>query len=78
MKMKNEVGMTAILPQWLGDTGYESEPDEIEEISIMLEIPRAEVERIYNLFDEDPMGFTVDTFERIRERRENAGCFDYD
>ncbi|MBQ3349131.1 MAG: hypothetical protein IJG38_01915 [Thermoguttaceae bacterium] len=54
----------------------ELENDPIEELSELLRLPYSEVERIYHLFDEDPVGFTVETFERVQERRQYENCWE--
>lgn len=48
---------------------YEDDP--IAELSELLGVDYADVQRVYGLFDEDAYGFTIETFERIWEHNFN-------
>ena len=54
-------------------TLYPEQPDEdfdddpIAELSELLGVDYAEVQRVYSLFSEDAYGFTLETFEKIYE-----------
>lgn len=47
------------------DEDYNDDP--VAELSELLGVDYADVQRVYNLFDEDAYGFTLETFERIFE-----------